>query len=75
MVVLAVAAATEQGERRLVIENIGDIFNGFFGGDGFFLCDNGTDEPVEFFSYFLYLIGGLFFGGEFLGKTAGKCDA
>lgn len=76
MVALAFGAAAEQVERRLVIDNIGDIFNGFI-GDGFFLCNDGTDEPVEFFTYFLYLIGGLIFGGEggeFLGKTPGPCD-
>jgi hypothetical protein len=74
----AAAAVDQQDERRLQSGfDLGDIFNGFF-GDGFFLCNDGVDEPTQFYIYFLYLIGGIFFGGEsgeFLGKLPGKCPA
>ena len=76
---LAAAAAEAAVEERRTqsIEDVGDIFNGFF-GDGFFLCNDGVDEPVAFYVYFLYLIGGIFFGDdetrEFLGKSTGSCS-
>jgi hypothetical protein len=73
-VTAAAAEADQQVERRLQLD---DIFDGFF-GDGFFLCNDGVDESVQFYIYFLYLIGGIFFGGdsgEFLGKLPGKCTA
>jgi hypothetical protein len=77
-VTAATAEADQQGERRVQsFDDVGDIFGGFF-GDGFFLCNDGVDEKVEFYIYFLYLIGGIFFGGEsgeFLGKLPGKCSA
>jgi hypothetical protein len=78
LLIASLAAAAVEERRMQSFEDVGDIFNGFF-GDGFFLCNDGVDEPVAFYIYFLYLIGGIFFGddetGEFLGKSTGQCDA